>query len=182
MTALPDGSNLLARLISEAEKVTMVWQLVAIAVSLALAWLGARQLRPVLQRLAPTADDGVDRPAAAAGAARVLMPLLAFVLLLCARGVLNQWMPVRLLDVAVPLASSLVIIRVAVYVLRHALPAGNWVRGSSARSRGPCGPAPCSTSPASFPASGLRSTTSSCRSGGTTSPRSMSSKDRCQSS
>ncbi len=130
MTALLDGGNLLGKLIREAETTTMLWQLGAVAVSLALAWFGARQLRPVLQRMAPTSDDGVDRPAAAAGAARVLTPFLAFVLLMCARGVLNQWMPVRLLDIAVPLASSLVIIRVSVYVLRHALPAGNWVRGS----------------------------------------------------
>lgn len=130
MTPLVDGGNLLARLIREAETVTMLWQLGTTVLCLALAWLGARQLHPMLQRMTPASPDGSERAAAATGAARVLMPFLAFVLLLSARGVLRQWMPVRWLDIAVPLASSLVIIRVAVYVLRHALPAGNWVRGS----------------------------------------------------
>ncbi len=125
--------NLLAELVREIETVSIAWQLGVIALCLALAWITGRLLRPRLERTAAAAkaDGGQDALFfGTAGLMRVLVPLVAWVLLILSRIALQPHQPVNLLNVAIPLSSSLVIIRVAFYVLRHALPPSGWLRQS----------------------------------------------------
>lgn len=131
MAALATPDNLLSDLISGMETVAITWQLAAIAACLAGAWLVLRLVKPYLTaaRASAGADDGARRMGYG-GMSIVLYPLAAWVLLLIARWVLHFHHPVHLMKVAIALASSLVIIRIAVYVLRHALPPSAWLRGS----------------------------------------------------
>jgi small-conductance mechanosensitive channel len=123
-----DSSNLLAALIRDADALNLVWQLAVIVATYALSWLVARRLRPVFARKTGQADaavatEGIAQP-------QIVTPLLAWALLVSARAALEAWMQVRLLDIAIPLSSSLVIIRIVVYMLRYAVPTGSWVRTS----------------------------------------------------
>ncbi len=131
MNAFTTPQSLLSDLIASMETVVIAWQLAAIAVCLLGAWLVVRVLKPRL--LAARANAGADEDAlkmGVGGVSIVLFPLAAWVLLLVARWTLHFHHPVHLLKIAIALASSLVIIRIAVYVLRHALPPSAWLRGS----------------------------------------------------
>ena len=124
-------SNLIGDLIDSLGTVAMTWQLGAIAACLAGAWLALRLLQPRLA--AACARTSVAEEALRmgfGGVSIVLFPLTAWVLLLIARWVLHFQHPVHLMKIAIALVSSLVIIRIAVYVLRHALPPSTWLRGS----------------------------------------------------
>ena len=124
-------SNLIGDLIDSLGTVAMTWQLGAIAACLAGAWLALRLLQPRLA--AARARTSVAEEALRmgfGGVSIVLFPLTAWVLLLIARWVLHFQHPVHLMKIAIALVSSLVIIRIAVYVLRHALPPSTWLRGS----------------------------------------------------
>jgi small-conductance mechanosensitive channel len=123
-----ESRNLLTALIQEAETVTVLWQVAVVAGAYGLAWLAARRLRPILARLASPADpsthpESLSQP-------HIVTPLLAWLLLTAARAGFGAAMPVRVLDIAIPLSSSLVIIRIAVYMLRYAVPGASWVRTS----------------------------------------------------
>jgi small-conductance mechanosensitive channel len=131
MAAYSPPPNLIAELISEIETVSIAWQLAVIAACLGAAWLIARALRPKLERARGQADmDEGAFKLGAEGVERVLNPAILWVLLLVGRWALHFQHPVNVLNVAVPLSSSLVIIRIAVYLLRHAFPSGSWQRGS----------------------------------------------------
>lgn len=123
--------NLLAELIDSLETTSILWQVGAIAVCLLAAWGVLRSVKPYLvaARDKPGADDDALKMGYA-GVSIVLFPLAAWALLLVARWALHFHHPVHLVSIAIALASSLVLIRVAVYVLRHALPQSTWVRGS----------------------------------------------------
>jgi len=124
--------NLILDLVSEIETVSIARQLGVILICLGVSWLIARILRPRL--LSARAQAGVEEEAlkfGAAGLDRVLNPAIVWILLLIGRAVLQQHgLPIKLLNVAIPLSSSLVIIRIAVYLLRQAFPTGSWLRNS----------------------------------------------------
>lgn len=124
--------NLILDLVSEIETVSIARQLGVILICLGVSWLIARILRPRLQ--SARAQAGVEEEAlkfGAAGLDRVLNPAIVWILLLIGRAVLQQHgLPIKLLNVAIPLSSSLVIIRIAVYLLRQAFPTGSWLRNS----------------------------------------------------
>jgi small-conductance mechanosensitive channel len=128
----PPPPNLILDLVSEIETVSIARQLGVILICLGVSWLVARVLRPRLQ--SARAQAGVEDEAlkfGAAGLDRVLNPAIVWLLLLAGRGVLEQYgLPIKLLNVAIPLSSSLVIIRIAVYLLRQAFPTGSWLRNS----------------------------------------------------
>lgn len=131
MDTFTTPQSLLSDLIASMETVVIAWQLAAIAVCLLGAWLVLRLVKPRLA--AARAGAGADEDALKVGfggVSIVLFPLTAWVLLLIARWVLHFHHPVHLMKIAIALASSLVIIRIAVYVLRHALPPSVWLRGS----------------------------------------------------
>jgi small-conductance mechanosensitive channel len=96
----------------------------AIAACLAAGWLIARVARA---RLA----QGVSRwKFGEGGFQRVVFPLSALALLWAVRHAMSRSMAVPLLDVAVTLLLALAIIRFSVYVLRHILAEGAFLRGS----------------------------------------------------
>jgi small-conductance mechanosensitive channel len=128
----PPPPNLILDLVSEIETVSIARQLGVILICLGVSWVIARILRARLHRARTQA--GVEEEAlkfGAAGLDRVLNPAIVWILLLIGRGVLEQYgLAIKLLNVAIPLSSSLVIIRLAVYLLRQAFPTGSWLRNS----------------------------------------------------
>jgi small-conductance mechanosensitive channel len=128
----PAPPNLILDLVSEIETVSIVRQLGVIAICLCISWLVGRFLRPRLQ--SARAHAGLEEEAlkfGAAGLDRVLNPAIVWVLLLIGRALLHHYgLGIKLLNVAIPLSSSLVIIRIAVYLLRQAFPTGSWLRNS----------------------------------------------------
>ena len=131
MDTFTTPQSLLSDLIASMETVVIAWQLAAIAVCLLGAWLVLRLVKPRLAAARASAGAGEDAlKVGFGGVSIVLFPLTAWVLLLIARWVLHFHHPVHLMKIAIALASSLVIIRIAVYVLRHALPPSVWLRGS----------------------------------------------------
>jgi small-conductance mechanosensitive channel len=99
----------------------LVWQLLALAACLLLAKLG--------QRLVPSrhVGDGRAWELGRGGLKRLAFPLLALILVLIARPVAQQWIHVTFLSLAVPLLSSLAVIRVVFYVLRLSFAGAAWL-------------------------------------------------------
>ena len=88
---------LLAQLLREVQQPDILWQVVTLALSLALAWWLARRLRRYDQ-----GHEAAERSAlqsfGAAGLRRVAFPLLALLLVLLARSALKHWGHVGLLN------------------------------------------------------------------------------------
>lgn len=109
-------STLLSDLWTDLRDPGLLWQLAALVASLMLGWALARAARGKL-----TSHDmqlrvmrlGVE------SFSRVSWPLLALVLITVAKLLLEQWFPVNLLRVAIPLIGSFALIRTAFYVLRR---------------------------------------------------------------
>ena len=99
----------------------ILWQVAVLAVCVGAAWALARA-----GRLDRVETSGVWK-LGVSGLKRILFPLLAVALVLMARPILAQWHHVNLLRLAVPLLASLALIRVVVYLLRHAFPPGGTV-------------------------------------------------------
>ncbi len=102
----------------------MLWQLAVLAASLLLAW-GIK--RVLLRRIPKT--GGMSR-IGLAGVSQTGFPLAALLLVLVGKAVLQRWYPVHLLNIAVPLLLALLLIRLAVYTLRHVFPQSAWLRRS----------------------------------------------------
>ncbi len=131
MAAYTPPPNLIAELIADIETISIAWQLGVIAACIGASWLIARNLRPRLQRAREHANaDEEALKIGAGGLDRVLNPAIVWVLLLLGRWALHFHHPVNLLNVAIPLSSSLVIIRISVYLLRQAFASATWHRGS----------------------------------------------------
>lgn len=99
-------------------KPEILWQLAA----LALCLLAAGKLSQWI-RLPRIEASGVWR-LGVGGLKRMLFPLLALLLVLVARAVLQRWHHVNLLNLVVPLLGSLALIRVVFYALRHVFAPG----------------------------------------------------------
>ncbi len=107
------------------------WQLLALAVCLLLAWLLARYGRR--HELAQVSDEhGAWRAFGTGSLRRLFFPLLALLLVLIVRKVFKVWhlAPVSLLDVAVPLMTSMALVRVVIYFLRYAFSPSGWLVSS----------------------------------------------------
>jgi small-conductance mechanosensitive channel len=100
----------------------IVWQLLALLLSLGIAWLLARKW----QR-SPLA---AAQPGLRAAGARLVFPLTAVLLVLMARGVMHHYMHVHLLSVAIPLLTSLAIVRGVLHMLRRSFPGAAWLAAS----------------------------------------------------
>jgi len=114
-------SSLLSDLWTDLHDPNLLWQIVAVIASLGIGWMLAKLFR---QRL--TAHD-VQRRVMRLGVESfgpVLWPLLALGLLLLSKFVLEQWMHVNLLRVALPLIGSFALIRLVFYVLRRVFARG----------------------------------------------------------
>ncbi|HSD41789.1 MAG TPA: mechanosensitive ion channel domain-containing protein [Burkholderiales bacterium] len=93
-----------------------LWQIGAIAACLLLAWVAER----VVVRRAPETPESRTAKVGLGGLRRVVFPLVAVLLVLIARPILQRFGNVALLDLAVPLLGSLAVVRIAVYLLRVA--------------------------------------------------------------
>jgi small-conductance mechanosensitive channel len=104
-----------------------VWQIVVIVLALLVALQVARHLR---RRLAAATQSDPEKTMriSIGGMNRELFPLTALLLLLIGRWALKDFQPVHLLNVAVPLVLAMVIIRGAVYLLRHTFAPGGLLR------------------------------------------------------
>ena len=99
----------------------LIWQLAAIGVCLLLAKLGQGMLRgrPVVAGSPWELGQGWLK--------RIAFPLLALLLVWLARNVAQPWMHVNLFSLALPLLSSLAIIRLVFYVLRYSFLGATWL-------------------------------------------------------
>src|SRR5215470_11528807 len=120
--------NLVLGLIADLQNINILWQVGVLAVSLALAWWIARLVHGRLAMI-PPAEPGGTMKISFGGLNRVVFPLCALLLVIVGRFILHRFhQGLHLLDIAVPLLFSLMLVRVAVYVLRRAFGAGSPLR------------------------------------------------------
>jgi small-conductance mechanosensitive channel len=114
--------RLLADLANDIHNINVLWEVFALLVGLALAWWVARVVRSRIEAYPEHAPEHtVAVKLGLRGVSRVLFPLCALILVAIARALLRYRQPeVALLNAAIPLLSSLLLVRVAMYVLHHA--------------------------------------------------------------
>lgn len=100
------------------------WQGVWIITAWLLAWVMTRRLRPHLNQQRTDMSFMVD------GLGRVLFPLLALLWLALGKAVLKAHAPVAFFQIALPLMSSMVTVRLLVYLLQHVFLRNAWVIAS----------------------------------------------------
>lgn len=108
--------HLIDDLLSDLRDVRILWQIGVALVSALIAW--------VIRRRFPssTAEAG-NRPRILGDLGHALQfPVVAWVLVVAGRMVLRQFQSVHVLDIVVPMLTALVIIRLAVVMLRQAVP------------------------------------------------------------
>ena len=99
----------------------LVWELLALAACLLLAKLGERMVR------GRQVGAGRAWELGHGGLKRIAFPLLALMLVLLARPLAQQWIHISLFSLALPLLSSLAVIRVVFYVLRVSFVGATWL-------------------------------------------------------
>ena len=124
MQNFDEFAEFITRLIDDLQTPAILWQAAIVALCLLLAWLLSTQVKQPQQPHATAWRLGVG------SLNRVAVPLLTLFLVLIARPLFKHYGPARLLDLAVPLLTSLVAIRVAVYMLRHAIPPSPLLKAS----------------------------------------------------
>ncbi|WP_025042105.1 mechanosensitive ion channel family protein [Nitrosospira briensis] len=115
--------NLLRDLITGAQEVSVLWQIVVLAAGLALSWWLRRQ---AMIRIAPQ-GSGRTLNISARSMGRLLFPLFALVLVVFGKWALSHWYSTHLLNIVVPLLFALALIRVAVYMLRRVFSGQGWL-------------------------------------------------------
>lgn len=99
----------------------LIWQVLALGTCLLLAILGERLL------IRRQSGAGKAWELGRGGLMRIAFPVLALVLVLLVRALVNPWMHVSLFSLALPLLSSLVLIRIVFYVLRYSFVGATWL-------------------------------------------------------
>jgi small-conductance mechanosensitive channel len=113
---LPPIDNLLIKLIQDSHDTALMVQTGALALCLILGWLLTRALKPRLKRLEDTWSAGAE------GLQRIGLPLTILGLGFIAREGLRLFQSeMHLLNLALPLISALVLVRLLIYALRYAL-------------------------------------------------------------
>ena len=105
----------------------VLWQLATLALCLAVAWLLERS---ALARVGRNGEP--ETPLQRFGRSwlrRMLFPLAALILVVAARPVLGTFQHVTILNLAVPLLTSLAVIRFVVFSLREAVGRSSWIAG-----------------------------------------------------
>ena len=124
--------SLIVDLLAEQQNANVLWEVGVLAAGLGLAWWIQRLLRLRMLRT-PVVDPDATMKISVGGVSRIVFPLTAVIFVMIGRLVLQRFqMSVHLLNLAVPLLFSLMLVRVVVYVLRHAFgpsgPLRNWER------------------------------------------------------
>jgi small-conductance mechanosensitive channel len=127
-TGTAEIHNLIFDLVADLHSINVLWQVGVLAVSLGLAWWVARLVRSRLT-MVPSAAPDATLKISVGGLNRIIFPLSAVLSLVLGRFVLHRFQhEVNLLNLAVPLLFSLMLVRVVVYVLRRAFKAGGPLR------------------------------------------------------
>jgi small-conductance mechanosensitive channel len=123
----PRFATLLTETWRDLQSADVLWQLATLITCLILAWLLERV---ALARFGAHGDtETAVRRFGRSGLRRVLFPLSALILVVGARPVLGTFQHVNLLNLAVPLLTSLAAIRFVVFALRQALGRAIWIAG-----------------------------------------------------
>jgi small-conductance mechanosensitive channel len=99
----------------------VLWQAAVAAAAILLAWGVARSVFP---RIKPSPRWKFGE----GDFERVAFPALAWIFVIIGRGVLAHHQPVALLDILVTALVAWIVIRLAVYILGHVLPQGEFLR------------------------------------------------------
>ena len=116
--------SLLIDFISELEQTSLLWQAAVLAISLLLAWC----LSHVFQKRS-SIGEGAWR-LALEGLNRIAFPLIALILVVAGKTILGQTFHVNLLNLAVPLLLSFMLIRLSAYLLRQIFVPGGFLQTS----------------------------------------------------
>ncbi|MGH8683960.1 MAG: mechanosensitive ion channel family protein [Nitrosospira sp.] len=117
--------SLLRNLITDAQEISVLWQLAVLFASLGLAWLLQQQFR---QRISSQASATGPLNISVNSMSRLMFPFFALALLIPARWALHHWYSTHLLNIVVPLLFALALIRATVYMLRRVFPSQEWLR------------------------------------------------------
>ncbi|MEK6662658.1 MAG: mechanosensitive ion channel domain-containing protein [Pseudomonadota bacterium] len=108
-----NAHNLFLEALAELGDARLWWQFATIGASLLSAWLIAYALGKHFPRKASPGEKSI-------ALRRVLFPLFALILLLIGKSVVAGWLPVALINLVIPLALSLLLIRGTSEILRFA--------------------------------------------------------------
>ncbi|WP_300750364.1 mechanosensitive ion channel domain-containing protein [Janthinobacterium sp.] len=116
--------NLITDFVDDFRQPAILWQVLAIASCLALSWVLVRQLRVFLNQRAESAANtsapvSADALRRTHSFIRILTPVLAALLLGVTQHVLSRFQTVHLLSIAIPLCTSMALVRFGFYVLRR---------------------------------------------------------------
>ena len=111
--------SLIGKLLADFGDPLFVWQLVALGSCLVLAWGIAHWWQRTHR------EDGGGRFRQLGG--RLAFPVSGMVLTGATQVALKSFMPVTVLQVAMPLLASMALVRSVVYVLRQAFPGASWL-------------------------------------------------------
>ncbi len=114
-----EALKLFNNLIGDFRDPNFVWQLVALLVSLSLAWLAANWW----QKAHPQESSGRMQQAGS----RLVFPLVGMLMTGIAQLILKPFVAVSLLKLAMPLLGSMALVRSLVFVLRQAFPGARWL-------------------------------------------------------
>jgi small-conductance mechanosensitive channel len=121
MSTSQSFGGLLLDLWQDLQQPDVIWQVGVLFGCFALAWLFDRWLQG---RFATTVDaESRTRLLGQRGLKRIGLPLAMLLLVLVARPLLAQWHHVNLLKLAIPLLTSLVMIRTVMFVVRQSFSA-----------------------------------------------------------
>ena len=127
--------SLIGNLHADLQHVNVLWEVAVLAASLGLAWWVARLVRArIAAEIAGPNAPGATLKIGIGGLNRVIFPLLTLVLVVLGRfGLRHFQSQLTLLDLAVPLLFSWMLVHLAIYLLRHAFapsgPLRYWERG-----------------------------------------------------
>ncbi|WP_043463048.1 mechanosensitive ion channel family protein [Azovibrio restrictus] len=113
-------TRLLMELWDDFQHPDFYWQILILLGCLGLAWLISRRLRQHLEGL----PDRMGLVQALVGQA---FPLLAVLLLVLSKAVAQEFLPVHMLKVAVPLLLSLAVVRAVHHMLQRSFPRARWL-------------------------------------------------------
>ena len=120
-------ASLWRNLLADFGEPDIVWQILALLVCLALAKVVEGL---VLRRPRSEAREGREHlmwELGHGGVRRLAFPLVALALVFVARPVLDRWIHINLLALAVPLLGALAAIRMVFYILRHSFSGAAWL-------------------------------------------------------
>ncbi len=126
--------GLLIDLWQDLQQPAVLWQVAVLLVCFALAWSFDRWVGQRVASATPQEGDAVPEGAARAfgrrGLKRLGWPIVMLLLTLAARPLLAQWHNVNLLSLAIPLLTSLVVIRAVMFIVRHTfVSSAPWLAG-----------------------------------------------------